>query len=192
MLAWGFRGLLLLNAILGARLERRCPRYAPIPLVLAAVLALDLARELPLPPHLDPVAYLLFPVLSTALAFAVLDRRRLALCILPAALGVTGAPWAMIAIVAAVLQTGAVLLAIASERALWLPERAVLLLVAGDIAALLGAWYSDPAAHWELTVLQSIVIHGVLCYFQASWLLSSRLGAGGSRSAPSSSASLLQ
>lgn len=192
MLIWASRALVLLNVALGWRLARSCPRYAPLPLALAAALLLNLLREFPLAPVLDATAFLLFPTLSAGLALYVLAPRRLALALLPLALGLTGAPWAAVELIATLLQIGAVATAVLEGQPLWLPERAVLLLVAGDEAALLGPWLGEHVKYWPAGVLQSIVIQALLCYFQVRWLSSSRLGGTGSRSAPPSSAPQLQ
>ena len=191
MLRWSSYALVLANVLIGWRLAQRYPRYAPIPLVLFAALALNLVRELPLSPVLDATVFLLFPTLSTWLALCVLAPRRLALALLPLALGITGAPWELVEACAVILQSGAVAIAALGERPLWLPERAVLLLVVGDAAALLGPWRGDPGRYWPAGIAQTIVIQLILCYFQGRWLLFPKLGGGGSRSAPSSSAPLL-
>lgn len=190
MWPWGFRALLLANVVLGRRLARHCPRYAAVPAVLAAALVLEALRELPLIPLLDTAAFLLFPTLSTGLSLYVLAPRRLPLALLPLALGVAGAPWGMVELAAVLVQLGAVAAALLDDRALWIPERAVLLLVAGDAAALLGPWLGEPVTYWPAGVLQGIVIQLALCYFQVLWLSSSTGGSAWRSPRPSSAPQL--
>lgn len=202
VIALAYRAALLLAGCLGLLLARRLSRYRPIPLVLLGLFLADLARELPplvaawsprAAQHLDQALALTFPVASAALALRILAGRG---AVAPIVLGgvvlvalVAAHPlsadasllaFGLVHVAAAGAEVGAAVVAWSRGRTAYLPERAAIILVAGDAAGLLGPWLGRVVALWLLGVLQGLSALLVLCYFQIRWIRALRAPAGAS------------
>lgn len=197
MIALGYRVVLLITGCLGLVVARRFARYRPIPVVLLALFAVDLARELTprmdlvaprLGLHLEQALALAFPVTSAWLALRILAGHGTAV---PLVIGATalaalvlGYPemrggaalmiFGGVHFLAAGAEVGAAGVAWFGHRTHYLPERAALLLVAGDAAGLVGPWIGSPERFWDLGVLQGIAALLVLCYVQIRWICALR------------------
>lgn len=146
--------------------------------------------------HMDQGLVLLFPALSVALALMVLGWVR-ALRALPVVAfawgsmlgacalaypGLRGPGWMQVVILAqwASVTTQLLCAAISVRRALdhWmvpsLAERAVLVLVAGDVAQMLGPWLGEPIENWGIWRLQSLIVLGTLTLLEAKWIAARR------------------
>lgn len=193
-LLWTYRASLLGNALLAVQVARNLPRHRLVAGGLVAALVLEVTRDLVVEASLlDRALFATFPVLSACVVLSALAPRYRLAALLPLALGVLrlwGEQWLLVPqVVAAVLEVGAAASALSGRRSLWVPDRAALLLAAGDVGSLLGPWLADPRSSWDVGVLQSVAVQATLCYFQLSWVSAATSGGARFRSAASRSRS---
>ena len=187
-------------AVTAALLTRLFPRYRPIAIALVVVLSADVVRELLAMSDsvgallADRVLVLAHPAGTAWLALRLLAGvRRPALVALGSPLAASilvtaeGFPpllaFGLFHAVCVLIQLWSVGLLWVTGRPLWRPERAALLLCAGEAAARLGPWLGEPERFWDIGLAQGVLVALVLCYHQVRWIASLTSSAGSSASA---------
>jgi hypothetical protein len=176
--------LVILAAVLAVDRTMVSRSHRPV----AAVLCLAMLE--PLRPDEGAAAKVLclaLPALSAWLAVRVLVRARLlATCAAALVFSVGAWRWSVAwdtapvwASAASVAIQAAALLAVAPRRRLWLPDRCVLALFAGDVAALLGPLGERAAppvqqATWWIVQWQAAAVAAVLCVLHVAQALADR------------------
>ena len=202
------RGAFLLatsSALLLAR-PAALPTHRPVALLLGFAFVADLLRAV-VPLVISRGLFLGFPLLSVALALEVFghgskaSRRALAGAwgVLVVVVALAHPPrqdpglarfFLAVHLGAIAAQVLAAIPKLARRAPITTSQTVALLLLAGDVGALLGGWlHGRPGRDWEITRWQWTVIYLVVCYVQVQrfrWIRAARLPRGSLRSVPPS------